>query len=91
MGDGGGGGSSVEGEFASEPPGVEGGRDPDRLCLDLLLLPDFMDDTSDLSVSPFGKPAVEFLGLSVFLLGIFERIERNDLVESLVSALLNEG
>jgi hypothetical protein len=50
--------------------------------------------TSDLSAtaSPFDKPDVDPLGLSVFPPDTFERMApRNDLFDSLVSALLNDG
>ncbi len=58
------------------------------------LLPDLTDATSDLSAvaSPLDKPVVEPLGLSVLLPGILDlSAPRKDLVDSFVSALLNEG
>lgn len=52
------------------------------------------DAPSDLStiLSPFNRPEDDALGLSVLEPGIFDRIAPlNDLLDSFVSALLNEG
>lgn len=57
------------------------------------LFPDFMDAASDLSSSgsPLLRFDVELRGLSVLLPGILDLRPLKDLVDSLVSALLNEG
>jgi len=63
---------------------------PDFDIFERLLFPDLTDATSDLSTSdsPF---EVEFLGLSVFEPGIFDRSDLNDREDSFVSDLLKEG
>lgn len=57
------------------------------------LLPDFMDSASDLSPESPLDIRAEFRGLSVLAEepGIFDLRALKDLVESLVSDLLNEG
>lgn len=98
MGDGGG-SSSPTGEVGLERSTVDDGEvgviaGSDDLCREKRpLLPDLTDPASDLSPdSPFDIRA-EFLGLSVLPEepGILDLRALNDLVESLVSDLLNEG
>lgn len=99
MGDGGGSGSSTGEDRSSESPeGDDGetgesGSSPVPLSADRELLPDFTDPASDLStsVSPLLKFEVELRGLSVLFPGILDLKPRKDLVDSFVSALLNEG
>lgn len=65
-----------------------------RDMADRALLPDLTDAASDLSAlaSPFDRPTVDPLGLSVLLPGILERkVPRNERLDSLVSALLKDG
>ncbi len=66
---------------------------PVPFSADRELFPDFTDAPSDLStsVSPLLKFDVELRGLSVLLPGILDLKPLTDLVDSLVSALLNEG
>ena len=60
---------------------------------DLELFPDLTDPASVLSTiaSPLLNPDVEARGLSVLVPGILDRKARKDRVDSLVSALLNDG
>ena len=61
---------------------------------DFELFPDRTDAASDLSPSrsPLTNPEVEFRGLSLLLPGIFDlNAPLNDRLDSLVSALLNDG
>lgn len=85
--------SCAAGDVAVE--GESGGSA--RLPLDMAereLLPDLTDATSDLSttVSPLLSPETELRGLSVLLPGILDRkAPRMDLLDSLVSAFVNDG
>jgi hypothetical protein len=103
MGDGGG-FSSSPGEVASSPSSCDGEVGPGngesgasvRLALEIAgreIFPDLRDAESDLStrVSPLLNPDVELRGLSVLLPGILDLSPRKDLIDSLVSALLNDG
>jgi hypothetical protein len=103
MGDGGG-FSSSPGEATSSPSSCDGDVGPDngesgasvRLALEIAgreLFPDLRDAESDLStmVSPLLNPDVELRGLSVLPPGILDLSPRKDLIDSLVSALLNDG
>jgi len=68
------------------------GMESARLALDFPFLPDFTEAASNFSgKSPFASIA-EFRGLSVLPEpGIFDRRDRNERDESLVSDLLNDG
>ena len=58
----------------------------------LALLPDLTEAASDFSTSGLVRPADDPLGLSVFTPGIlFRSAPLNDLFDSFVSALLNDG
>ena len=95
MGEGGGRGEPGR-ELGVSSPSVGGGTgsligfDPPDLALD----PDFVDPlVSALSKVPLVTSACEkeFLGLSDFCPGIFDRNPRKEREDSLVSDLLNEG
>jgi hypothetical protein len=101
MGDGGGFGSS-RGEVASSPSSCEGDVGPEtgesgEFVLEIAERPPFperKDPASDLSTSasPLLNPDVELRGLSVLPPpGILDLSPRNDRMDSLVSALLNDG
>lgn len=92
MGDGGGSGSSRGEDSSSDGDVGDAGSMSPVFKADLELLPDLTDAASVRSaVSPVLKFDVELRGLSVLLPGIFDLSPRKDLVDSLVSALLNDG
>ena len=95
VGDGGGCGDPGRGLGDTSPSAAEGtGSGVGFVPPDLALDPDFTDAlVSDLSKVPLGTSDCEneFLGLSDFWPGIFDRNPRKEREDSLVSDLLKEG